>query len=106
MRTTPEENRQMTQWMAAKINRSKAPFILLLPENGVSLLDAPGKPFFDPEANRALFEELGSSVQQTPTRQIRRVPANINDPAFTEALLVAFAEVSIPVGYSTLSISS
>ena len=94
MRTTPEENRQFARWMAAKINGSTAPFILLIPEKGVSMLDAPGQPFYDPDADRALFEELESAIHTTSTRQIRRVAAHINDPEFAEALLAAFEEVS------------
>ena len=35
---------------------------LLLPEGGVSLLDAPGQPFWDPEADRALFQAIESTV--------------------------------------------
>lgn len=93
MRTTPEENRQIAKWIAGKINRSVAPFILLIPEGGVSLLDAPGKPFYDPEADSALFEELERTIQTTATRQIRRVPANINDPEFAAAMVDAFDEV-------------
>lgn len=94
MRTSPEENRQFARWMAAKINRSTAPFILLIPENGMSMLDAPGKPFYDPAADRALFEELEAAIQTNPTRQIRRVAAHINDPEFAAALLAAYDEVN------------
>jgi uncharacterized protein (UPF0261 family) len=93
MRTTPEENRQCARWIAAKINRSRAPLILLIPEKGVSLLDAPGQPFYDPEADRALFEELEASVRTNDQRQIRRLPYHINDPEFAQALLDAFEEV-------------
>ena len=76
MRTTAEENRQFARWMAAKINRSTAPFMLLIPEKGVSLLDAPGQPFYDPEADRALFEELevGDSHEFHPANSARCRP--------------------------------
>jgi uncharacterized protein (UPF0261 family) len=94
MRTTPEENRQFARWMAAKINRSTSPLILLIPEKGVSMLDAPGKPFYDPEANGALFKELEAAVQTNSIRQIRRVAAHINDPEFAEALLAAYDEAA------------
>lgn len=93
MRTTPEENRKFAQFLGEKLNRSQAPVILLLPEGGVSMIDAEGQPFHGPEADAALFEELEKVVEQTDDRQIRRVPANINDDAFVEALLAAFAEV-------------
>jgi uncharacterized protein (UPF0261 family) len=93
MRTTPDENRLFASWMAAKINRSTAPFLLVIPEKGVSMLDAPGKSFYDPEADRALFEELESNIQTTDSRQIRRIPAHINDAEFADALLTAFEDV-------------
>jgi uncharacterized protein (UPF0261 family) len=93
MRTTPEQNRLCACWIANKINRSQAPLVLLIPERGVSLLDAPGQPFYDPEADRALFEELETRVVRTPTRRIQRVPRHINDPEFASALLAAFWEL-------------
>jgi uncharacterized protein (UPF0261 family) len=94
MRTTPEENRQFARWIAGKINRSQTPLIILIPERGVSALDAPGQPFPDLEADAALFDELERAVQPTPTRQIRRLPYHINDPAFARALVEAFFEAA------------
>ena len=94
MRTTPEENRQFARWIAGKINRSRAPLLLLIPERGVSAIDAPGQPFHDPEADAALFDELERAVQQTPTRQVRRLPHHINDPAFANALVEAYFEAA------------
>ena len=43
---------------------------------------------------KALFEELEKLIQQTPTRQIRRLPFNINDPEFAAAAVAAFEEVT------------
>ena len=53
-------------------------------------LDAPGKPFHDPEADAALFEALEQTVRQTAQRRIERVKANINDDAFVAATTAAF----------------
>jgi uncharacterized protein (UPF0261 family) len=94
MRTTPDENRRFAKWMADKFNRSQAPLVILIPEGGVSLIDAPGQPFHDPEADRALFDTLEQSIETTPTRQVRRLPHNINDPKFAAALVDAYLEVS------------
>ncbi len=87
MRTTPEENRQIARWIATKLNRADAPFRILIPEGGVSTIDAPGQPFYDPEADAALFDELESSIHPVPGRAIRRMPLHINDPAFARALV-------------------
>ncbi len=77
-----------------KLNRSTAPLIVLIPEGGVSALDAPGKPFWDPEADAALFDELEAALEATPTRVVRRLPHHINDPAFAQALVDAYYEVA------------
>jgi uncharacterized protein (UPF0261 family) len=90
MRTTADENRRCARWIAAKLNRAEAPFRFLIPERGVSALDAPGQPFFDPEADAALFEELEKAVAPAPGRSIVRLPCHINDPAFARALVESF----------------
>ena len=48
MRTTAEENARFGAWIAAKLNRMAGPVRFLLPLGGVSALDAPGQPFWDP----------------------------------------------------------
>ncbi len=90
MRTTPDENRRFARWIAAKLNRATAPFQVLIPEKGVSALDAPGQAFFDPEADAALFDELESGVAAAPGRSIVRLPYHINEPAFAQALVEGF----------------
>jgi uncharacterized protein (UPF0261 family)/ABC-type branched-subunit amino acid transport system ATPase component len=93
MRTTPDENRAMGHWFGERLNRMEGPVRLLLPEGGVSALDAPGKPFHDPEADAALFDALEQTVRQTPRRRIERVKANVNDDAFVSAMAAAFLAV-------------
>src|SRR5690606_14929865 len=67
MRTTPEECRRIAEFIAAKLNSCPGPVRFLLPEGGVSLLDAPGQPFHDPEADEVLFQTLEEQVRQTET---------------------------------------
>jgi uncharacterized protein (UPF0261 family) len=93
MRTTVEENKQFGVWMANKLNRSKRPIQVLIPERGVSLIDDVGQPFYDPEADAALFEVLESEIVQTGERVVKRFPYGINDRGFAEALVGAFKEV-------------
>ncbi|MEO4001463.1 ABC transporter permease [Mesorhizobium sp. CAU 1732] len=90
MRTTADENAAMGRWIGERLNRMEAPVRFLLPEGGVSALDAPGKPFHDPAANDALFRALEATVRQTSTRQLIRLPHNINDPEFSAALAKAY----------------
>ncbi|MEM9145947.1 MAG: ABC transporter permease [Pseudomonadota bacterium] len=90
MRTTVEENARMGTWIGERLNEMTGPVRFFLPEGGVSLLDAPGMAFHDPAADRALFDALERTVRPTASRQLIRLPNNINDPAFAEAVLGAF----------------
>ena len=95
MRTTADENRQCARFIAGKLNRATAPFRMLIPEKGVSALDAPGQPFFDPEADAALFDELEAAVESNKKSSIKRLPYHINDPAFAGALVEEFLNLRL-----------
>jgi uncharacterized protein (UPF0261 family) len=86
MRTTPEELEQIAAWISAKLNASKGPVRLLLPEKGVSALDAAGQKFHDPSANAALFKAFERHFAKSAAHQLVRVPHHINDAPFVEAV--------------------
>ncbi|MBL3580445.1 Tm-1-like ATP-binding domain-containing protein, partial [Rhodovulum visakhapatnamense] len=94
MRTTPDECRQMGEWIGARLNACKGPVRFLLPEGGVSMLDAPGMPFELIDARSALFAALEATVEQTPDRRLIRLPHNINDEAFSDALYTHWKEIA------------
>ena len=94
MRTTPEECARIGRFLADKLNRMEGPVRFLIPDGGVSLIDAPGKPFWDPAADKALFDAIVSGVRATSNRHIRRLPYNVNDPEFVNALVAAFGEIA------------
>lgn len=94
MRTTRDENRAIGEWIGARLNAMNGPVRFLLPEGGVSLLDAPGQPFHDPEADNALFEAIEKTVRRTPQRLVERVRANINETPFVDAVIDAFHAVA------------
>jgi uncharacterized protein (UPF0261 family) len=90
MRTTPEENERMGKWIGERLNQMDGPVRFFLPEGGVSALDAPGQPFWDAEADAALFRAMERTVRQTGNRQLIRVRNNINDAEFAAAIVSAF----------------
>jgi uncharacterized protein (UPF0261 family) len=94
MRTTVEENIQQARWIASRLNQSTGEMRFLLPLGGVSALDAPGQPFWDPEADAALFETLASEFQQTDRRKLVRLPFHINDPSFAQAGVEEFLAIA------------
>jgi uncharacterized protein (UPF0261 family)/ABC-type branched-subunit amino acid transport system ATPase component len=89
MRTTAEENERMGRWIGERLNRMDGPVRFFLPEGGVSALDAAGQPFWDAEADAALFLALERTVRQTSSRQLIRVRRNINEPEFASAIVNA-----------------
>ena len=90
MRTTPEENKHMGEWIANKLNQMQGEVRFLLPLGGVSLLDVEGQAFYDSEADAALFEALEQNVIQTNKRKLIKLNYNINDSEFSRALVEQF----------------
>jgi len=93
MRTTPEENERIGRWIGERLNRMEGPVRFLIPEAGVSAIDAPGKPFHDPQADQALFAALDRTVRRTAKRQLIRLPHHINDKPFADAIVASFLSV-------------
>ena len=93
MRTDAAECRRIGEFLADKLNACPGPVRFLLPTGGVSMLDAPGQPFHDEEADAVLFDTIESRVRATSDRQVIRVGHNVNDPEFTDALLASFRAV-------------
>lgn len=94
MRTTAEECAKLGNWIGERLNRCEGEVRFMLPEGGVSLLDAPGMAFHDPQADAALFAALEQTVVQTDKRRLIRLPHNINDAAFAAALVGEFRTVA------------
>lgn len=90
MRTTAEECAQIGEWIGRKLNACEGPIRFLLPMRGVSALDAEGAPFWNPDANIALFQALENTIQQTPNRQLIKFDHHINDPEFAAAAAAQF----------------
>ncbi len=94
MRTTPEENRAIGEFIVARLNRMEGPVRFLLPLGGVSAIDVPGMPFHDPAADAALFETIRAGFIPAPNRKLIEVAAAINERAFADAVLAAFQEIT------------
>ena len=84
MRTTVEENIQMADRLAEKLNMAAGKTALILPLKGVSAIDGEGQPFYGPEEDRALFETLKNGVNNAAV-EIMEMENHINDPAFAVA---------------------
>lgn len=83
MRTTSEELRQIGHELAVRMNQAKGKTALMLPLKGVSAIDVEGGPFYDPEADQALFSTLRSEVGDNV--EVIEMDTDINDPEFAVA---------------------
>ncbi|XP_058227497.1 toMV susceptible protein tm-1(GCR26) isoform X1 [Rhododendron vialii] len=93
MRTTVGENKKFAAFIAEKLNMSSSKISVCLPEKGVSALDAPGKPFYDPEATGALIDELQRLIQTNNDRKVNVFPYHVNDPEFVTEVVNSFIEI-------------
>lgn len=82
MRTSPGECAKIGERIAEKLNNAKGPVVLMLPLQGVSSLDQKGKPFFDPEANKSLFDSLRKYINSSV--RLVELDMHINDKVFAE----------------------
>ncbi|WP_432511829.1 Tm-1-like ATP-binding domain-containing protein [Kineococcus sp. SYSU DK001] len=83
MRTTVPENAELGRRVGRKLAAAHAPTVLVVPHGGVSALDAPGQPFADPDADRALFDAVTEAVAGSAVRVVES-DAHINDTGFAE----------------------
>ena len=80
MRTTPEEGIRLGRILAERINACQGPVTVLVPADGLSLIGAPGQPFYSPETDAALIAALKEHLN--PGIPLITVDAVLNDPLF------------------------
>jgi uncharacterized protein (UPF0261 family) len=90
MRTTKKECAEIGRFIAANLLDSRDRGQLrrtkvILPVGGVSMLDVPGQPFHDPEADEALFSTLERELEGSGISVVRD-SRDINDPDFAVAV--------------------
>ena len=81
MRTNKEENRQLGKILAEKINKSEpGKTEVFLPLGGVSMIDAEGQPFYGPDEDELLFNEIEKNLKNGI--KLHKLANNINDDEF------------------------
>ncbi|WP_191563288.1 Tm-1-like ATP-binding domain-containing protein [Janibacter melonis] len=85
VRLTQDEMSQMGRTFAAKANSASGPVVVCVPTEGLSVSDAPGRVFWDPEADAAFVTALRGSLR--PEIPLHLLPFHINDPEFVDMVL-------------------
>ncbi|KAK6815995.1 hypothetical protein RU639_009284 [Aspergillus parasiticus] len=84
VRPNAEETVKVARFIAEKLRTYavKPELIrLVLPTGGISMIDTPGQPFYEPEVDEVLFSTLEKQLEGSGI-SIVRDPRAINDPAF------------------------
>lgn len=83
-RPTKEEVVLSGRDLGEKLNRATAPAAVFFPHGGLSMIDLPGQPMYNPEVDEALFDSIKQTVSN-PVVELYDMPNNINDEAFAVA---------------------
>lgn len=92
LRLNVDELQEVARAFADKLNQAQGPVIFLVPTQGWCAFDRQDGAVYAPDEDRAFTEELKRRVK--PEVQVREVPANLEDPAFAEALCQAFLSLA------------
>jgi uncharacterized protein (UPF0261 family) len=82
MRTNIAENETLGKLFAEKLNQSKGSVAVLIPLRGISIISQKGEIFYDPAADKALFESIKKHLN--PQYPIIEMDTHINDEAFAQ----------------------
>jgi uncharacterized protein (UPF0261 family) len=88
VRLSARESALVGASLGGKLARSRGPVEVLFPGKGLSAYDAPGQPFYDPAADRALLAALRGALGLAV--RFAEEPFHINDAPFADAVLAAF----------------
>jgi uncharacterized protein (UPF0261 family) len=92
VRTSAQEMKRLAKFLAEKLTLAAGPVALVIPGKGFSVIDCPGKSFFEPRIDQAFIEGI-KKLAPKPIL-VKEVPYHINDPHFAEAVLDAFWKVT------------
>jgi uncharacterized protein (UPF0261 family) len=85
LRMSPKELKEVAVLFAEKLNLSRGPVKVVIPLQGWSSVDAPGKATYDPQEDRVFTTELRKTLKKEI--QVVEVDANMEDPEFANALI-------------------
>lgn len=84
MRTTADELKSIGHEIATRLADATGKTTLMLPLKGVSMIDVEGQPFYDPEADKVLFDTLRTELEGSNV-EIVELDTDINDKEFAVA---------------------
>jgi uncharacterized protein (UPF0261 family) len=84
MRTTPEECAELGRTIGRRLSGAQGPTVLFVPLKGVSMIAVEGQPFYDADADAALFAALRETLADSV--EVHELDTDLNDPQFAVAM--------------------
>ncbi len=92
VRTNARDNQMLGRIIADKLNQSQGPVVVIWPQRGLSTLDRPGRPYWEPSADAALLRSLKKHLDgRIPLMEI---DSYINDPGFAQLVFQEFDKMT------------
>ena len=91
MRTNVEECTRLGEILAEKLNAYTGKLAVLIPEKGISLISEQGGPFYDAEADQALFTAIANNLNKHIS--CRLIPETINSEKFSSQCACTLLEL-------------
>jgi len=91
VRTTADELRQAADVIAARLNQATGPWTFLVPLQGWSSLDRPGRPIHDPQADAAFVRRLKLKLNEPS--HVREVDLHLYTPEFARVAVDEFVSL-------------
>lgn len=82
IQATVEEMAETGKLIASRLNRSRGPVAVVIPEGGFMEYDRPGGKLYYPEGRTAFIDALRNSL--SPGIELIRMDCHVNDPAYSE----------------------
>jgi uncharacterized protein (UPF0261 family) len=91
VRTTAEELCQAADVIAQRLNQAKGPWTFLIPLQGWSSLDKPGRPIFDAQADAAFVARLKQKLDDPS--HLKEVDMHLYTPEFARVAVDEFVRL-------------
>lgn len=91
VRASHDEMIQLGRIFAERLNLAKAPVVVAVPTEGLSIPNVPGGPFWNPEADAAFRQTLADNLR--PDIPLHTFARHVNDPAFGREVAQLFIDM-------------
>ena len=91
VRATHDEMIQLGHIFAERLNMSKAPVVIAVPSEGLSIPNVPDGPFWDPDADAAFLQTLKDDIRDDIP--VLTFEHHVNDPVFGVKVAELFIEM-------------